>query len=429
MERFEADFIDTNENGTGITRLDGMVVFVPGVLPGERAEIEITERKKNYGAGKCLSLIRRSDHRIASLCPDEDVCGGCSLGWVDFDEENRIKANAVRSALRRAGLGDIPVGETVSSPNRYGYRNKMTVHYDPGAQSCGYCRPESNVVLPCRGCALCPPVFSDIVCCLNDNSALAAALSPESLSIRSADDGVTVILSCRERNERASETIRSALKERFSEISHVLVSAPDHRETAELTDRIAGLDMHYSAEAFRQVNASAFERLLAMVCEEAEKVNFKTAADLYCGSGVIGLTLAKAFPKAKFYGIEINPDAVEDAKKNAARNGIANIRFFCGDSASFRQRFPVSPDLVTVDPPRAGLSSSMRRELLALAPQNVIYVSCNPQTLARDLAEQRNNGYRIASVTPVNMFPATKHIETVASLVREAERRISYEPL
>ncbi len=419
MERYTADFTDINENGAGITRLDGMVVFVPGVLPGERAEFEITERKKNYAVGKCLSLIRRSEHRIASICPDEEACGGCALGWMEYEEENRIKANAVRAALRRAGLGGISVEETVFAPQRYGYRNKMTLHYDPDAHRFGYCRPESNAVLPFHGCALCPHGFSDIVLFLHDDPDLVSALSPQLLSIRSADDGITVVFSCREWNERASETIRCALKKQFSEITHVLVSAPEHRETSELTDRIAGLDMRYSAEAFRQVNTPAFERLLALVREEAEEANFKTAADLYCGSGVIGLELAKEFPKAKFYGIEINPDAVEDAKKNAARNSIGNIRFFCGDAASFRQRFPVSPDLVTVDPPRAGLSASMRRELLALAPQNVIYVSCNPQTLARDLAELTQNGYRIARVTPVNMFPATKHVETAARLVKD----------
>ena len=422
METYTADFFDINENGAGITRIDGMVVFVPGVLPGERAEFAITEQKKNYALGECLSVVRQSEHRIASICPDEAACGGCSLGWVDFDMENRIKANTVRAALRRAGLSDVPVEETVFAGERYGYRNKMTVHFDPAAGVFGYCRPGTNEVLPFRGCALCPPLFSDIVKFLNDPPQLAKPLSPASLAVRSASDVITVSLSAGAWDEDAADRIRAALTERFPEIARVLVNAPDHRETAELLDRVAGLDMRYSAEAFRQVNTEAFERLLALVRGETEQTSFRTAADLYCGSGVIGLTLAKANPRAKFYGIEINPDAVEDAKKNAARNGIGNIRFFCGDAASFRQRFPLSPDLVTVDPPRAGLSPSMRRELLAIAPETVIYVSCNPQTLGRDLAEMAKNGYRIARVTPVNMFPATRHVESVACLYRAEDQ-------
>ena len=418
METYTADFFDLNENGAGITRIDGMVVFVQGVLPGERAKIAITERRKNYALGECLSVVMESPHRIAPRGPDEAACGGCSLGWVDFEEENRIKANTVRSALRRAGLGDTPVEETVFAGDRCGYRNKMTVHFDPESGVFGYCRQETNEVLPFRGCALCPPLFSDIVGFLNTSPGLVKPLLPAELAIRSSSDGVTVSLSAQRRDEDAVHRIRSSLTDRFPPVKQILVNTPDRRETAELPDRVAGLEMRYSSEAFRQVNTAAFERLLALVREAAEQTSFHTAADLYCGSGVIGLSLAKAFPKAKFYGIEINPDGVEDAKKNAARNGIGNIRFFCGDAVLFRQRFPLSPDLVTVDPPRAGLSPSMRRELLALAPKTVIYVSCNPQTLARDLAELVQKGYAIRRVTPVNMFPMTKHCETVAILAQ-----------
>ena len=418
MERYTADFTDMNENGAGIARIDGMVIFVPGVLPGERAEFEITEHKKNYAIGKCLSIICKSEHRIESLCPNEASCGGCSLGWMDFGEENRIKANTVRAALRRAGLGETRVEETVTTGERYGYRNKMTVHFDLIARAFGYCRPLTNKVLPFHGCPLCPAVFSQIVTFLNASPEITRPLAPESLAVRYAADGVTVTLYAGAFTDRDVDALRNALKERFPEIVHLLMNAPGNAENAELCERIGGLDMHYSSEAFRQVNTPAFERLLEIVKEEAGEADFRTAADLYCGSGVIGLTLAKTYPRTKIYGIEINPDAVEDAKKNAARNGIGNIRFFCGDAASFRKKFPSSAELVTVDPPRAGLSASMRRELLALNPKRVIYVSCNPQTLARDLAELTQNGYAIRRVTPVNMFPATKHVETVCCLRR-----------
>ena len=435
--RFEAECADMNEMGAGILRHGGMVVFVPGLVTGERAEIGIRRVEKNYAVGECLRLISRSPNRIESICPSESECGGCCLGHVTYEAENEIKRNAVRAAFRRQGLrapdGDwIPVEPTLSGPDRYGYRNKISLRYDPEARRFGYSRPESNEILPFRGCPLCPPRFSEIVCFLNENPTLTAPLQPESLRIRSASDGLSASFSLESGSEDERKAFADTIRAEFPDLRVLFGGEEAGGGHAAITDRAAGLELRFSAEAFRQVNTPVFDLLLGIVKEMAGEVPFSRAADLYCGSGTVGLALASAFPSARFTGIEINPDAVSDAKKNAARNGLGNIRFFAGDASTFRRRIrpEESPELVTVDPPRAGLSASVRRDLCALAPERIVYISCNPQTLARDAADFAQNGYAVRRIVPVNMFPATRHVETVCCLYHQKKDFISlpYEP-
>ena len=425
---FTAECREMNEMGSGIVRYGNMVVFVPGLVPGDTAEIRIESTGKNYAIGNCLSFVCRSPQRTGGICPDESLCGGCSLGHVTWELENEVKRNTVRSAFRRAGLRDVEPEPTLYGENRCGYRNKMTLRFDPDAGRFGYSREGSAEVLPFHGCPLCPGVFSEIVLFLNERRDLTASLLPDALRLRSGEDGLIVTFSGRAEDPDAALRMTEALRGRFSEISllfeqaedgHVWLTAAESRETS-IRDHVGGLELRFSAEAFRQVNTPVFEKLLEVLLEMASGEPFRSAADLYCGSGVIGLALAKAFPSARITGVEINPDAVEDAKKNAARNGIGNIRFFAGDASTFRRRLGDRnrPELVTVDPPRAGLSARMKRELIALGPERIIYVSCNPQTLARDARELTDAGYTVGRVVPVNMFPATKHIESVALIYR-----------
>ncbi|MBR4205798.1 MAG: class I SAM-dependent RNA methyltransferase [Clostridia bacterium] len=426
------EIVDMNEDGVGIAKLsDGMVVFVPDTVAGERAEIEIIERRKRYANAKCLNLIHISSERIDPLCPDTGTCGGCSLAHVSFDLENRIKANAVRAALRRNGLGQVAVEETLSSGTRRGYRNKMSVRFDPEAKIFGYSEASGTAILPFHECSLCPDVFGAIVRFANERGEKLSSLLPSVLEIRSGTDGITVLLECAAR-AAAFDGFAQELRRAFPEICQVLAAPFDADERPVLRDRIAGFDLLFSVRAFRQVNTPMFEKLLELVISLAGEKPFSSAVDLYCGSGIIGLALARAFPDAALYGVEINPDAVEDARRNAAANGVGNITFFAGDAASFRSHLKNgnTPSLLVVDPPRAGLSTDMRLEILQLAPERMIYVSCNPQTLARDLAELCAAGYSVRRVVPVNLFPATRHVETVCCLYRQTKDFISvpYEP-
>ncbi len=417
-----AECTDMNEMGSGIVRIDGMVVFVPGLIPGETAEITVTEKKKNYAFGSLIRLISPSRDRTVPLCPDAAVCGGCSLGHVSFETENAVKRNTVRAALRKAGLGEVPVEPVLHGEQRYAYRNKITLHYDGTTGRFGYCRPGSEEVLPFRGCPLCPDLFSEITLFLGTHPELTAPLSPESLTIRSGKDGVQISVYATSGTFEVRNTLERKLKDAFPAVLDVHFGGdPDG---SSLTDRIAGLDMRFSSDSFRQVNTPVFELLLNELCAMAAERPFSRAADLYCGTGIIGLTLAKAFPEAWVTGIEINPEAVRDGKKNAAANGIGNIRFFTGDAATYRKRIGEreKPDLIVTDPPRAGLSESVRRDLISLSPERILYVSCNPQTLARDLRSLGDAGYQIRRVLPVNMFPVTKHVETVCLLSKLESR-------
>lgn len=416
-DTIKAEIIDTNENGMGIARHDGMVVFVPAMLTGETAEVRIISVEKNYASGVCTERLTTSDDRITDLCPLSGECGGCTLGFVSYEAENRIKRNAVRAALRRAGLQYDSVSETVFAEARDSYRNKIVVHYDAGRRSFGYMREKSNIGIEFSGCLLCTDVMNDIILFTNKNTAILHDMKPTELHLRSSLDGITVSLYVGKYVKQAFDEFRNLLKSEFSTVNDVLYFSESgkHGEKQYIRDRIFGLDMNFTSEAFRQVNSAAFEKLLGIVHDFAAEVLFSCAADLYCGSGIIGLSLAKRFPNVRFWGIEINTDAVRDAQHNARANDIENISFFSGDAASFRKKIPSEerPELIVVDPPRAGLSKEMRADLVSLSPSRIIYVSCNPQTMARDAAELCKNGFTMRSVVPVNMFPRTKHCECV----------------
>ncbi len=401
-EIFTVEISDVNEAGAGFCRIDGLAVFVPGLLAGEKAEIRITSREKNYAMGECVRRLSDSPDRIAPVCPSADLCGGCTLAHTTFGNENRIKQNTVKAAFRRAGLPFESVEETGHGVHRTGYRNKLGLH--PSDFGFSLYKSGTNEAIPFAGCAICPQIMSEITAYLNENHAPAA----DGVFLRTAADGsVTVSFD----TDEEISACRSVLKERFPAIRDVL-AIRGGRTGGVIRDEIGGISMEFSTEAFRQVNSEAFSLLLDLVHNMAAEKSFRYGADLYCGSGIIGLTLAKRFPDTQFYGIEINADAIRDAKKNAAANGIGNIRFFCGDAASFTAKIPKKdlPELVVVDPPRAGLSSSMKKGLLTLMPETLIYVSCNPQTLARDV-KSLSEQYNVKRVVPVNMFPMTKHCE------------------
>lgn len=413
----KTDITDMNERGVGVAKVDGAVVFVPETVTHDVIEARIVSKEKNYYVGECVGVVSPSEYRTVPVCADKK-CGGCTLSHISYELENRIKNNTVRSAFRRAGLDYSLVEDTVCSEARTAYRNKITVHYSKETNAFGLYADKTNDVLPFSSCAICPDSINELVRFTNDNIDLLRDCAPISLSVRTAaNDAVAVSLYCEKKCDASRYVSRVASAHPNVCGVNVIVNG---KGGGYIGDEILGINMRFSSEAFRQVNKNAFEKLLGIVHSFAEERDFTCGADLYCGSGVIGLTLAKRFPKTKFYGIEINSDAIKDAKFNAAANGIDNIEFFCGDSATFKNRVGSNcrPELIVVDPPRAGLSKEMRAGMTELAPERIIYVSCNPQTMARDLASLKDSGYEIRRAVPVNMFPMTSHCECVVSLER-----------
>lgn len=417
---FNVKISDMNENGFGIAKIDSAVVFVRGAVDGDNAKIRITSHEKNYYTAEIAEIIEPSPYRIVPECGSFSMCGGCTLSNINFEHENIIKQKAVASAFRRMGIDPSLVEETVSCNERKEYRNNVTLHYIDGKFA--FYSEKSNLAVDIGNCKLCKNAFLTIADYMNSVVAKLEMLAPTDLHIRDNKNGdVTLSIYVKKSpSTNFKNSFTDDIRNAFYGICNIeavnFVSGKN--EHSYITDVIGDIKMRFSSEAFRQVNTPAFEKLLEIVLDMTDNLEFTSAADLYCGSGIIGLSIAKRHPKKKFIGIEINPDSIMDAKYNAALNCIENIRFYVGDSASLNEKLNgrSTPELITVDPPRAGLSKKMCNDIVKLAPRSLIYVSCNPQTLARDLKYFSENGYKINRAIPVNLFPFTKHCECVVKL-------------
>ncbi len=418
---------DMNENGMGIARIDGCIVFTEGAVTGDVCDIAITERKKNYALGKIEALPTPSPLRCDAGCPAYDKCGGCTLRHITFETENEVKRQAVVNAFRRAGLREVKVNDTLHT-EAAAYRNKAVLHYGDGRF--GYFSEKTNEVTDILPCPLLPRRFNDIGTFVNGLVPAMGGIGFRSLYLRTTVNGdISAVfgLETKKDTERLmkSSLIPSLVGE-FPEIAGILAEVNGNTSLLygerELTDELRGLRFIVSPEGFWQVNHTAAELLIEKVMGYAKEIEFDTGIDLYCGSGTFGLALANTLRDKKYYGVELNAKSIADAKRNAAANGVGNITFFCGDAAEFREKMDTSAlgrCLVVIDPPRAGCSGEMLRNLAELGAEDVIYVSCSPNTLGRDCAKLCEAGYRVVEATPVNMFPRTKHCETVVRLRRE----------
>lgn len=419
---YTAKIVDNTVLGAGIAKIDGCAVFINGAVKGDVCRFVITEAKKNFAVGKLIEIISEGNVRILPDCPLFESCGGCTLRHIKEEYEAAIKENTVRSAFSKAGLREVNVNPTVM-PCVVRYRNNVQLHFDKDGNS-GFYEESSNTVCPLTkaGCAVIPKVLEDIGIASSVICKEQKLPFPEKLALRLSTDGNVSIAVTYGDNIAGCEKLADELTWRFQCITGVSAkSSGDSSYTSIRGDRylettLCSLRFRVSPEAFFQVNYEGAELLFAKVTEYAERCKFTHCADLYCGTGVIGMILASRYRDARFTGVEINPEAVEDAKRNAEMNRIGNIDFYCGDAARFAAEN--KPELVIVDPPRRGLSDRMIEVIKDISPENVIYVSCNPFTLARDVKKLCGFGYKIYEVTPVNMFPRTGHVECVVSLTR-----------
>lgn len=443
-EIYRAEITDMNENGMGITRIsllshvegtphtDNCIVFVSGAVTGDICDLRITEQKKNYAIGEIVSLVKLAHTRCDSGCSAYSGCGGCTLRHVTFDAENQCKRQTVVNAFRRTGLREVPVRETLHTMPEH-YRNKAILHcgYANCGRFFGYFSEKTNTLVNGIPCPLLPDSFNAIAQFINDALSSLNGIEFESLYLRCTEKGEFSVI-FHVRDGASAKHLRESgfvwtLTERFPDICGILTNVGKEFSEPqvlygkrELIDNLAGLKFIVSPEGFWQVNHSAAELLAEKVLEYAGRIEFDTCIDLYCGSGTFGLILASALDRkgAEYYGVELNPRSIEDAKRNAALNGIENITFFCGDAADFRKKIDTKRGLAIIDPPRAGCSPQMLRNLVALSPTDIIYVSCSPNTLSRDCSKLVEAGYTIIEATPVNMFPRTRHVESVVLMSR-----------
>ncbi len=406
------EITDISPLGSGFAKCDGMGVFVPGAVTGDVCTFEITEVKKSYATARLLSVDEPSSRRCDVGCLNFPACGGCTMRHIDYALECDIKESFVKGALSKAGLRDVKV-KPIIAPFEDGFRNKATFRLEGG--SAGFYSEGSHSIVPLMGeaCPIVPESFSRIA-----EMAARLCLRAEKLTVRASTKG-ELHLSFEGGSAEELMECADTLRCEFPCVTGVTLLRDG--EPAELIhgeryliSELCGLKFRISPEAFFQVNYEGAEAMMDKVIEYAGRCEFDTCADLFCGTGVIGLLLASRYPERRFVGLEINPRSVEDAERNRRINKIKNIDFICKDAAKVEGQFELS----VVDPPRRGLSSFMVKSLTRFMPKAIIYVSCNPATLARDAALLADKGYVIEEATPVNMFPRSGHCEVVCLLRR-----------
>ena len=437
-----------SSDGSGVAHSpDGETVFVPGAAPGDEADVRIVKDCKRYAFGILDHLRTPSPDRIPVDCAVAGPCGGCSLRHLDYTAELRAKQENVTDAFRRIGGLDVPVLDICPSPEVDRYRNKVQfpVGLDKNGAPCiGFYAGRTHRIVPCPDCKLQPGVLNDIGNALCRffaengiqpyNEETGRGLVRHIFLRRGAHSGqIMVCLVCTRPNFPHADALCTRLREQFADIATILLNVNSKNtnvilgtETHTLygpgyiEDTLCGVPVQLGPLSFYQVNTLAAERLYGIAAQYAQLTPDDLLLDLYCGMGTIGLSMVDHC--RELVGVEIVPEAIESAKANAARMGdavAAKSCFFCADAGQAATRLAAEglhPDVVMLDPPRKGCDEATLSAVVRMAPRRVVYVSCNPATAARDAAWLEQNGYHTEQVQPVDLFPRTKHVETVVLL-------------
>ncbi len=428
--------------GAGVARIDGRVVFVAGALRGERCRVQILKANKNVAYAKVQELIEPSAHRMEPDCPYFPRCGGCTYRHMEYAEEKQLKLQRVRDALRRIGESAVEVEEIIGAESVFRYRNKSIWPVSPRG-AVGFYRARTHEVINAEHCLLVHPAAEAAADALREWMAQYGVSGYDEttgtghvrhLFVRNNQRGESLL--CVVVNDDTlpfEKELARALRGAVPKTVGVLLGVNTERTNVVLgkryrvlwgrdyiEDKLCGLTFRLSVPSFYQINHAQCEKLYNKAAEFAELNGDETLLDLYCGAGTIGLTMAKRVRRV--IGAEIVPEAVEDAKANAARNGIENAEFFCGDASAVAAKLAAEglrPDVVTVDPPRKGLAEDVVRAIADMAPRRVVYVSCDSATLARDVKRFSELGYTAKRACAVDMFPRVDHVETVCLMSRK----------
>ena len=430
-------------DGSGVARVDGQVVFVPGALPGERCSVRIAHVGRSAVFAQLLSVLTPSAHRVDPDCPYFPRCGGCALRHMDYEQELALKQAHVQSCLTRIGGQTISALPITGAAQTDGYRNKVQfpVQEQDGRPVAGFFSGKTHRVIPVRHCRIQPDCADAI------RGAVLAWM--EQYHIRAYDEQthtgyirhiyirfgaesgqilVCIVANCAQLPKKkqlvaallaAEPGITTIVFTPNTKKGNTVLGTEFHPLYGDgtITDTLCGLQFRLSAPAFYQVNHAQAERLYEKAVQLAGLTGNETVLDLYCGTGTITLCLARHAKKA--IGVEIVPQAIEDAKFNAAQNGMENAEFFCmdaGQAAKMLADRRTRPDVIVVDPPRKGVSADVIEAISAMAPQRVVYVSCDPATLARDLKLLTAAGYTLQTAEAFDLFPRCAHVETVVLL-------------
>ena len=442
---YETVICDYTAEGQGVAKVDGCAVFIPNAIVGEKVCVRIEKAQKTWAAGKITQILEKSPHRVQRECPISASCGGCDFWHMDYEEEFRLKARHVRDCLNRIGgesLEELPI---LAAPACRGYRNKAQypVACQKGRAYAGFFKAGTHQVVENSRCRILPeeadrvkelvidyvnqyrvPVYDEeahkgllrhvyvrkgavsgqILVCLVLNGRKLPHEEALIQRLQTVEGFTTLQISV---NTKKANTI---LGDEF-----ITLYGPGYIE-----DTLCGLNFRLSARSFYQVNHHQAQRLYEAAIAQAEITKADTVLDLYCGVGTITLCMARA--AGKVIGVEVIPQAVEDAWDNARRNGIENTEFICADAGQAALELEakgIRADVVVVDPPRKGLNGEAIEALARFSPRRIVYVSCDPATLARDVALLKERGYVLKNAMACDLFPRTRHIESIVCLCKQ----------
>ncbi len=440
------EIIDTTLQGAGVGKIDGLTVFVDSAVTGDIVVAHILKVKSNCAFAKIHEIIMPSNDRIENNCKSFPQCGGCSFRHIDYKKELLIKELNVKNNLKRIGTVE-PELEPIVGLTEQGYRNKAQypVAFDNGQLKIGFFAGHSHRVVDCDECQLQPAEFSEAVLkfkefILENNISVYNEAEHKGLVrhiyFRKANvTGEIMVCLCLNGKELPNqaefirrmqsvfgENLKSAVLNFNLDKTNVIMGQECKTIYGDgfITDILCGVKVRISPLSFYQVNHDMAEKLYKKAAEYAEP-NGKTVLDLYCGAGTIGLSMANS--AKKIIGVEIIPEAIEDAKHNAELNSFTNVDFICGDAANTAKDFNennIKPDVVIVDPPRKGCEIELIRTIAEdFKPDRVVYVSCDPSTLARDCKVFKELNYKTVKAATFDMFPRTRHVETIVCLCKQ----------
>ena len=443
-EIYRAVVTDYTSEGQGVAHIEGCAVFIPNAIAGETYNVRIELARKTWAAGKIVEVLEKSPHRVNRECPVAKLCGGCDFWHMDYEEETRLKAERVKNCLNRMGgenLEEVPI---LAAPTCHGYRNKAQypVASRKGRAYAGFFRAGTHQVVENDRCLILPEatdLVKDTVMEYANRCKVTAYDEVEHKGLlrhiyvrRGAVSGqILVCLVINGRSIPKAHELVARLK-KIPGFTTLVLSVNTRKGNAVLGDEfltihgpgyiedtLCGLNFRLSPRSFYQVNHHQAQRLYEAAISQAEITKEDTVLDLYCGVGTI--TLAMASAAGRVIGVEVIPQAVEDARDNAKRNGIENAEFFCGDAGQAALELEakgIRADVVVVDPPRKGLNADTIEALARFAPRRIVYVSCDPATLARDVALLKERGYTLKNAMAADLFPRCSHVESIVCLIK-----------
>lgn len=445
------EITDLTPEGAGVGKDNGYVVFIPKTAVGDVISARILKTLASHGYGKCEAVLTASPDRCEVDCPIFTKCGGCLFRHIRYDAELEIKKRWVDENFKRIGRLPVSCDSIIPSPAKDGYRNKAQIPCGKdvnGHVTFGFYAPHSHRVIPCESCKLQPPFYHTLIQCVSawmerfrispydEESHTGTVRHVFIRDGRISGEVMVCIVANADALPHADELVDALLSENKSITSIVLnINKKSGNEILgkkcvtlygkdSITDTLCGLAFDISPLSFYQINHDGAEVLYRVAQEFAGLTGTETLLDLYCGVGTIGLSMAKN--TSRLIGVEVIPEAVENAHRNAERNGIKNAEFLCADAGKAAAQLAsagIHPDVVVVDPPRKGCGNEAIEAIVKMAPKRIVMVSCNSATAARDCAMFTERGYIVSKLRAVDMFPRTGHVECVVLMSRVKTER------